>query len=671
MKHTHCFSRLRANFWLLVSTIAALCLFFLPVKLTILLEGAIFLLVLISSFLWEPAESKEKNQVIPLLLAAVFAGIGFLTFFNAWSKSRVMATVATMVHLPVSVLAAAIGFVGAVASFYAFWRLARWIDRHIAQFLSVSKGSTLQNLRSNWYFVLSAGIFFWMESNHTELYQYGIPVAVLILAMVAGKIPPLWKCTLDTHPGIRVFSAVNALGICCSEWIVFQTNRQAAFGPLASPPSWMVLLAAASFPFVAVCVTLFWRWLWDQLKASSGLRSMTRREWILLGGMFLALVCLTIFAFTSSEAFYGTEFPYDLIYTSDSPILVQNNAYLSLSYEENDLRQPLFALFAAPFMGILSLISLMFSLSATANAIVMNCPQIALLLLTLVLLTEVLGLSGKQRIQFLLFGCVSYPFLLFTLMMEQYIIACFYLVLCLHLLHEKRDGRIALWGSGGTLLTSVILLPAFCASHPVKQFRSWLADLYDRAIEFVIILLAFCRADIILDVVYSLQKLSSFSENSLTWPERIYRFTQFIRSCIFAPPVDSLHNANDILSWQLIPAAGMDWIGVAILVLCIVSAAMNRKKYSTRVAALWMGFSVVILLILGWGAPENGQILYSLYFGWAFVVLLYQLADRIGSLCKKPVLSTVLTSILILLMASVNLPAIWEMIRFATAVFPL
>jgi len=608
--------------------------------------------------------------VLPVVLAAVFSAIGFRTFVIAWMKSGIMASVAGVLGLPISLLVPAVGLFGAVCAFYAFWRLARWIDRSIGQFLAEPDDNTFRNLKTNGYFLLSAALFFIMENTRTDLFPLGIPVAVLVFAMVAGKIPSLWKMTLDTHPGIRVLSALNALGICWSELFVFRKYWHLTGGERAIPADiWLTAAAVASFPFVYICVALFWRWLWKQIRA--GLQQLCRWERGAIVGLMVILMVLTLFAFTRSDAYYGTEFPYDILYTSDSHILVENNTYLSLGFEENDLRQPLFAVFSAPFMGIATLVSRMFSLSATGNAIVMNWVQIAVLVLTLVLLSEKLELTGKKRIGFLLLAAVGYPVLLFSLMMEQYIFTFFYVVLALYLSANVPASRAAVWGAGGTLLTSVVLLPAGCESNPVKQFSRWFTELLNHAIEFVFLMLAFCRLDIILDAAYSLEKLSRFSENTLTWPERIYRFTQFVRSCIFAPPVDSLHNPNGVLSWQLIPAAGMDWIGVAILVLCIISAAMNWKKASARAAAFWMGFSVVVLLILGWGAPENGQILYSLYFGWAFFVLLYQLADRIGTLCRKPVLSTILTVLLFALMAFVNIPAIWEMIRFATAVFPL
>ena len=659
-------SRLRAEFWLLVSTAAALCLFLLPSKITILLEAAIGGMVFLSILICAPAQ-KTPSGPLPVALAVVFSGIGYHTFTKAWVKSSMMAAVAEMVHIHVPVLVTIVGLVGACAAFYSFWRLSRWIDRSISHFFGLAEGCSLQNLKANWYFVLSAGIFFWLENNRTSLFLLGLPTAVLILAMAAAKIPSLWKLTLDTAPGVRIFSAVNALGICWSAVSAFEKFRD---GTGANPPLFcLVLAAAAGFPFLYICVVLFWRWLWNHLK--SGLCRMSARERMVPVLILAALMVLTVVAFSLSDTFYGTQFPYDILYTSDSHILVENNTYLILAYEENDLRQPLFALFSAPFMGIATLISNTLSLSATGNAIVMNWVQLAVLVLSMVLLSDILDLTGRKRITFLLLSSVTYPFLLFSLMMEQYIFSLFYVILALYLSTRGKTARIAVWGAGGTLLTSLALLPTTCKCHPLKQFSRWFSELLNHAVEFVFLMLAFCRQDIILDAAYSLEKLSSFSSNTLTWAQRIFRYTQFIRGCILVPPSESLCNASGILSWQLIAADAPDWIGVGILVLCLISVLLNRRKASTRLAAAWAGFSVVILLLLGWGAPENGQILYALYFGWAFLVLLYQLVQWCCHTLKHPGAIPYATLALILALAAVNIPAIADIIAFSKAIYPL
>ena len=59
----------------------------------------------------------------------------------------------------------------------------------------------------------------------------------------------------------------------------------------------------------------------------------------------------------------------------------------------------------------------------------------------------------------------------------------------------------------------------------------------------------------------------------------------------------------------------------------------------------WVMFSVVILLVVGWGSSENGMILYALYFSWAFLVLIYQLVLAIAKKFNMKAITFVLSVI--------------------------
>ena len=41
--------------------------------------------------------------------------------------------------------------------------------------------------------------------------------------------------------------------------------------------------------------------------------------------------------------------------------------------------------------------------------------------------------------------------------------------------------------------------------------------------------------------------------------------------------------------------------------------------FFSKICFAWVLFSVVLLAIVGYGASENGFILYSYYFSWAFI----------------------------------------------------
>ena len=81
--------------------------------------------------------------------------------------------------------------------------------------------------------------------------------------------------------------------------------------------------------------------------------------------------------------------------------------------------------------------------------------------------------------------------------------------------------------------------------------------------------------------------------------------------------------------------------------------------------------SVFMLLIFGWGTQENGLILYALYFGWAFFVLLFQLLEKIESKLNAPFLTPIVTIIAVSILLMVNIPGMMEMVHFAVQYYPV
>jgi hypothetical protein len=329
-------------------------------------------------------------------------------------------------------------------------------------------------------------------------------------------------------------------------------------------------------------------------------------------------------------------------------------------------------MFAAPFAGIPYLLARVIGVSATVQAILVNSVQLLMLFAANFILAKMLKLNPVKRICFMLLTSCTYTQLLFTLMMEQYIVAYFWLIFCIYLIAEKQQPeRIALWGAGGTLLTSMILLPFMSTKSPIKDFKSWFMDMVRYGLEFVALMLVFCRFDVIFNLMSRISFLSGFTGKTVTFADKIHQYTEFIGNCFIAPNAGVNTTAVDHISWQLNPATGISFAGILILILAVISAIWNRDKKSSLLAAGWVGFSVIMLLGLGWGTKENGLILYALYFGWAFLVLLFQLVEKIESKLNIKFLIPVVTMVAVIALLVINIPAIWEMVNFAITYYPV
>lgn len=642
---------IQKNALLLVSTCAALCLFASRSKLMLLAEAGIFAAVAFTAWLNQdaPRKAQEKNPAV-MLLAADFTLIGVLSFLSNVKK--------LLPALPPAV-PIAIALVGAVVSVYAFGCLARWIDSRICDFLRADP--TRRAFRGRWgnfLFPVSGAALFLLDNrlNMNEPYLLSMLAGAGIAAVVAARAGSLWYFCRRDCPGWVLFCGLTAAGIC---W--FQQKSWSAATPQTGPAG--TVLAIAAFFFVFVCVSGFWRWLRQGLRGL--FQDVGRGEWAFYGGVLLVLFTVVTVVFLGTDAFYETAYPYDIVYTSDSHILVQNNAYLWISNGQNDLRQPLFAVFAAPFLGLSYLISNLLSAPASVDALLMNYPQILLLFLANFLLARMLGVRGWKRPGFLLLLTCAYPALLFSFMMEQYIIAYFYLILFLYSVWTGRPDAIAFCGAGGTLLTGVVTAPLTSGRNPRMDLKGWLQDVLNGAISFVIFLLAFSRLDIILNAALSLMDLNRFAGEALSLWEKLCQYTAFVAGCLWAPAAQVTENTWGNISWQLVRSQSLNWAGIGILLLCLMSVVLNRRDKMTRLAGAWVVFSTLVLLAAGWGTQENGLILYALYFGWAIPALLYRLAEWIGTKLSKPNLAGILSVVGGIALLAVNVGAMAELIAFA------
>lgn len=542
---------------------------------------------------------------------------------------------------------------------------------------SLRKSDTLSNLRRNWLFPIAALAFFHLASTSTA----SIVVAFAISIIIASQAPSIFAFARSGRTLTKIAAVFSAVGIC---WVY----RAAIFSDPIVPPlaqaiesilpfrvnvarGIKLLIAAAAIGFLYLYIRFLLLQIKNALAGTQIIGNLGRSEIIIYSLLILASLLSMTLAFLVSQAFYGTEFWYDIIYTSDSPSLVKENAYMTLTHAENDLRQPLFAVFAAPFMGIPYLISQVLSAPASVQAMLLNTVQILMLYAANFMLAKMMRLSRTNRICFMILSSLTYTHLLFTLMMEQYIVAYFWLVFCVYLICEKgRPDRIALWGAGGTLLTSIILLPAMSKESPVRNFKAWFWDMVKYGLEFVIVILACCRFDIFTNLGWKIFTLSGQTGKNVPFITRIYQYTTFVGDCFLAPNAGKNDTAVDHISWQLVQPEGVSILGVLIIAVCLLSAWLNRNKISSLLAIIWATFSAGVLLLFGWGSPENGQILYSLYFGWAFGVLLFQFVEKVGEKLNLRFLVPAATAACAALLIVVNIPAITDMIRLAAWFYP-
>ena len=221
------------------------------------------------------------------------------------------------------------------------------------------------------------------------------------------------------------------------------------------------------------------------------------------------------------------------------------------------------------------------------------------------------------------------------------------------------------------MLTSLAMMP-FCAENSiVKDSKAFIKECILCGVFFFLLFFVFFCFDIILGVASQISNLFKFMGEGVSVKSRIIYYTEFVHNCFLAPNAGEEYNENlNYYTWALKESFHINITGVIIMFLSLISSIINRRQKIVQISVYWAAFSVFVLCIVGWGMRENGLILYSLYFGWAYMVLLFKLVEKIEGKLKINILIPAVTVLLTVFLLKVNIPGIDEMITFAVNYFP-
>lgn len=537
----------------------------------------------------------------------------------------------------------------------------------------------------NLLFFVSTASFFCVSLAAQKSAFLGAFIALCLFAVVCMKNGNIFSKIRKAGLRLKIFSFATALGICTA----LRNHFPATFGKsglllrlLGSEGARSFFLeslgivgAIVAIPAVFFFVCVFWNFLLSFIRQTGLFDGVKKREFIFYAIAALVLSVFSWTAFFASDAFYAVD--YDIIYTSDHPGLVTDNVYFWLYNYENDLRQPLFALFAAPLLGAFYPFVGIIPCCTVVCACLLGSAQIVLLLFSFFIVARMIGFSSILRALFVLFCCSSYTALLSCVMVEQYIIAFFYLVLFLFAFCKKRKSEPLLFACGGTLLTSFCFFPLVFTEIDFSSVKNFFRKCFDLAVKFIFVLLIAGRFDVIWCLKSKVSKLITFTGISTPLAECLAQYSIFIKN-LFLTPASEIHcNSSGSIVWRLRPAENLNSAGIIIFFLCVLSVVLNWKKAAAKICGAWILFSFLLLAVVGWGCAENGQILYSLYFFWAFAALLFMLArfltgkirfERIPHYKKIAFIVVCVVSLVFMLL---NVPCILRMIEFAKEYYPL
>ncbi len=424
------------------------------------------------------------------------------------------------------------------------------------------------------------------------------------------------------------------------------------------------IIILLSVPFFSLLIYLFIKKIIPIIKSFFCRLSKNEKKYLIIIsslGLFISIAIPFVTTAFSIPMHDNKLCIYDVIYTSDSGAITYEDAFFNVSYAENDIRQPLFGIFSLPFSIIGKFIAeiLFFVPERYDYVSAMTFIQFVLLSVSTILISRMLKLKEEDKKYFYLLFSISFSYMIFSIILEQYVIGLFYLILTCYCFYEKKLKPNYLYvGAVGTMLTSGIVFPLI---SKIKNLKKYIIDAFKCLAVFLSVLTVGGQFPQIFLMFTNFNSLTSTFAKKMGFIDKFYQFINFVKGILIAPKGKIVEVLNHP-SYQLVEVKNIMIIGVFILLIVIVGYILNRKNKFANFCILWVIFSAILLLFIGWGTSENGLILYSLYFAFAYLSLFYLFFRRV---IKSDKIFGIFMILLCLMILTCNIQELINIFSFA------
>ena len=520
--------------------------------------------------------------------------------------------------------------------------------------------------------VAATALMMQTEFQYSYFITLGLSVLVMLILTLKTALPKrfltggrIWEMILAAVLTWKtVYPAKSTFFSCIKEWLDFLP------GILMKLLPWGVMILA--IPMIFLAMLWFVHFMSEQ--AIDFKKKADYTELFFLAGAGILLTMMLAFSYMCTQAFYGAHvnggwFNFDLIYSADSGYLVKQDVYRNIAAEQNDLRQPLFGVFSLPFAHIAGILASIFTFIPEAYITILQVMQVFLLLIALILIARMLNLQGGEKALFLVLMTVSYPTLIFVLTAEQYLFAVFYLVLGIYLSKDTVGGSLCFIGATGSMLTSGALFPVFTWD---KDFKLFVKKTMLLCLSFFAVTIVTGRLTTILDIPSYIEGYAYYTGADVQPVQKLMQYVNFVGACLVAPASYMDTTTYNHASWQMLPVTSWRIFGLVFLTMAILGVIISRKDRFSRICCGWMAFSFLLLGLVGWGTIDIGLMLYSLYFGWAFIAMAFRFV-KWGLEKLLPGLPTLRSGLMlccVIPVSVINVDALREVLIFATQFYP-
>ena len=371
--------------------------------------------------------------------------------------------------------------------------------------------------------------------------------------------------------------------------------------------------------------------------------------------------CITMIFYFYQRA-WGQWGALDLVYQNDS-IFLYEHYYPVFSYGydfdwdigNGGIRHPMATLFTYPIYIIVSLLSNILFFVPNIVPILYAIINSLLLIITVVMLVRITNNDWL----YLIFTC-SYPFLFYSVFIEKYQLAVFFIVAYLYYVlmpKKKEQQKITLVAASGVMITSAFCGFAYGSNETVKKR---ILDYLSLFACFIFSLIGTGRISYILEFKYLKDQnyLMFFGAGDSTFYNKICSYSNMLVSCFCPIP----YEATDKNFFWIGHSTVFNYWSIPIILFIVVGFIKNYKKSYVKVLMLWILWSF-LQGVLGSGSP-----LFNLYFAWAIIPMTL---IGIDTLVKKKELRDMAYCIIVAMMLYKNIIHMKDLFDYLVLKTPL
>lgn len=370
----------------------------------------------------------------------------------------------------------------------------------------------------------------------------------------------------------------------------------------------------------------------------------------------ISLIC---FFYSKTWAQWNT---LDIVYQTDASF-VYNHYYpvFSLGYDfdwdigNGGIRHPLTTLYTFPIYAIVTFLSNLLYGIPNIQPLLYAVIQTIMMILTVIMLKRMI----ESNWIYLIFN-ISFPFLFFSIFIEKYQMATFFLVMFVYTIVKKKEKALqgySLIAASGTMITSA-WLGVFYGKR--KRIATRLREYVEVIESFFAVLIGTGRITYLINFPYLLNhnfvmfngrtilsgilnyltpfgmctvgatnqlivnytsiSLRNVIETGSILLGKICAFFNLIASCLIPIPYGIIYDGySDIFFWSGVKSE-INLLGIALFIAIFITIIKHRKEKVVQIFTMWIIWGIIQFVVIGFAAACSP--LFSLYFAWAVISLL-------------------------------------------------